>query len=254
MHISALRLDLNLPAFRVDGWIGDRLVRSFGVGIGARHAPTPTGRHLLRAITWNPGGSAGGGDGEHPAGRRPAGRDRVRLELGGGLSIRGVPDLTCAGRAASSVCPVMRDDDAIALARLVHSWASEVTAAALDTLVHDPERRHAFDLPRTVPVTLRYDLVEVRAGRLLSYPDVYGAGKEARRALAVNLLERVGGEGIAVDELRLTELLRRGGDRFTSIPLDELLAPGAPVVGEEWSEGAGGDRRTPRRLAALPTP
>ena len=45
---STLRLVVNIPAYRLDVFDGDRLVTSYPVTVGQPHEPTPSGRFHLK--------------------------------------------------------------------------------------------------------------------------------------------------------------------------------------------------------------
>ncbi|MBL8959400.1 MAG: L,D-transpeptidase, partial [Gemmatimonadetes bacterium] len=51
---GTLRLDVNVPAYRLDAWRDSTLVGTWAVSIGARPWKTPTGMHAAVAVEWNP--------------------------------------------------------------------------------------------------------------------------------------------------------------------------------------------------------
>ena len=51
---SPLRLDINLPAFRLDAYIGDSLVRTIPIAVGMPAYKSPRGEFAITSIEWNP--------------------------------------------------------------------------------------------------------------------------------------------------------------------------------------------------------
>src|SRR6478672_7224839 len=51
---SELRLVVNLPAYRLDAYLGDSLVRTIPVAVGKPGFETPRGEFAITSIEWNP--------------------------------------------------------------------------------------------------------------------------------------------------------------------------------------------------------
>ena len=51
---QTIRLDLNVPAYRLSVLRGDTVVRMFRVAVGMRAFPTPVGTLEISDVTWNP--------------------------------------------------------------------------------------------------------------------------------------------------------------------------------------------------------
>jgi hypothetical protein len=51
---SALRIDINIPAFRLDAYVGDSLVRRIPIAVGMPSFKSPRGEFAVESIEWNP--------------------------------------------------------------------------------------------------------------------------------------------------------------------------------------------------------
>lgn len=49
-----LHLVVNIPAYRLDAYVSDSLVRSIGVAPGMPNYPTPRGEFQITSVEWNP--------------------------------------------------------------------------------------------------------------------------------------------------------------------------------------------------------
>jgi hypothetical protein len=227
---NSLSLRLNVPAFRLEAAEGERTVREIRVAVGTPDHPTPTGEFLVTRVIWNPWWIpppfewAKDERVTPPGPTNPTGR--VKLYFGEYLYLHGTPDEAGLGQAASHGCVRMRNADVLALARLVHLHASPgLPPAVLDTLAADSGRTRSFVLDAPVPLSIRYDLVEVRGGRIEIHADVYGRHQVgAGDVLAA--LERAGIDPDQVDADQLRSALRAPPP--VAIPLSGILRRGAP--------------------------
>src|SRR5688500_4424149 len=67
-HVSPLRLEINVPAYRLDAFVGGERVATYPVTIGKRWEPTDPGHYQIRSVVWTPWWHP-------PANRRP--KDKV---------------------------------------------------------------------------------------------------------------------------------------------------------------------------------
>jgi hypothetical protein len=152
---------------------------------------------------------------------------RVKFNAGGLLYIHGTPDTTSLGRAASHGCLRISNADAIELARLIHRHASVGPGPEeLRSLQQNPSRTRTFTLAEPVPLTIVYQVAEVRDASLVLHPDVYA--RLGTSGAFSQALDALGGAGFAserVDRKRLEELVRAGARATVSAPIDALLAP-----------------------------
>lgn len=221
-------LVLNIPAYRLDVVRDGAIVATFGVAVGMRKYPTPTGDFEVTRIIWNPWWYppdrewAAGERVTPPGPRNPMGR--VKLLMRGPYYLHGSPFESSIGTAASHGCLRMRNRDAIALARLLQqSTAAPITESDVDALTTRSRRTREVTLPRPVPLHLAYQVVEVRRDSVLVHRDVYRRGTSATRRRAIDALARAGVDARRVDAAVLDSLLRAGRASHASMPLDELL-------------------------------
>lgn len=173
-----LEIVVNIPAYRLDAVLDGKVVASFPVTVGAPHQPTPDGRFVIDRLVWNPWWHP-------PAHRRPKDRvtppgprnpmGRVKLHFAAGLYfIHGTAKTGELERATSRGCIRLANEDAIALAALVHEHAGpELPQKQLDRLVGNPRATGHFTLDRPVRLRIVYELVETRQAELDLHTDVY---------------------------------------------------------------------------------
>lgn len=194
---SGLRVEINLPAYSLRLYDGERLVMERPVTIGSPGHPTPVGQWQVRRLIWNPRWMPPPSMDAGRAGPMPPGPDnpmgKVKLPLTGAIYLHGTSRHRQLGRPASHGCIRLANADARALAnhlqrRLLDPDTREGIVQRRQT---SPDRPVAVRLPDPVPVRVRYEplVLDGRAGVL--YPDVYGRLEEPRaylqRALARGL-------------------------------------------------------------------
>lgn len=204
-----LHLVVNIPAFRLDVYENGSLQTSYPVTVGKPRDPTPTGHYKLQKVVWNPWWHP-------PYNRRPKDKvtppgpnnpmGKVKLYFADMYYLHGTPKEHEIGAPASRGCVRLRNDDAIALAKLVHRYGmAPLPDGKMDELVSTRSwRTHAYPLTEAVPVDIVYELVEVRDGELVVYPDFYRDARLPLTDLAARALEaagysrdRVDGEALA---------------------------------------------------------
>jgi murein L,D-transpeptidase YcbB/YkuD len=162
-----------------------------------------------------------------PGWSNPVGR--VKLHVTGLVFLHGTPFEDSRGTAASHACVRLANADAIALARLVHSYAGPpMPDTVLDELIADTSATRTVVLSRTVPVDFEYSLAEVREDDLVLYPDVYRfAGKRVPSVeeQAVRALRAARGDSAAINLARLRTLARAARRASARLPLDSLFTP-----------------------------
>lgn len=232
---AVLRLEVNLPAFRVDVWSDSGRVRSYRVAVGARQFRTPTGDFELKRIVWNPWWVPPASDWARDEKVTPPGPNnpmgRVKLYFGPMYYLHGTPSRSSIGTAASHGCIRMLDEHAIELARLVQSvTGAAITSEAVDSLVDERRETREVLVPQTVDVQIVYRLVELRDDSLLVHPDVYRTRSwSSVKQLALEALWQGGVDTSAVNATVLGALLRAGRSHHTQLSLDSLLARPEPA-------------------------
>jgi murein L,D-transpeptidase YcbB/YkuD len=223
--VDSLSLRLNIPAYRLEVVEGERIVREIQVAVGTPDHPTPIGDFRVTSLVWNPWWIPPPFDWAKDEKATPPGPNnptgRVKLFFGYYLFLHGTPDEASLGQAASHGCVRMRNADAIALARTVHAHASpNLPAAVLDTLEANTRRTRSIGLEVPVPLSIRYDLVEVRGGRIEVHVDIYGSGAAGADEV-VAVLGRAGVDPGDVDPDELRAALRAPPP--LEIPLSRIL-------------------------------
>lgn len=232
---APLRVEVNLPAFRVDVWSGDGdRVASYRTCVGASDFPTPVGSFEIYRVVWNPwwippaSPWAAGKTTMPPGPKNPMGR--AKIEFRPLYFLHGTPDTTTLGCAASHGCLRLSNEDAVDLARRVHSAGRPgTTEEELDGLAAETERSRTIELERRVPLEIAYRVAEVEGGELLLHADIYdrvGGGREAIERAIVVELARVGYPLEAIDLSGVKSAARslpmRGAPPIR-IPLDVLV-------------------------------
>ena len=175
-----LRLEVNLPAFELRLFRGNQLLRRFPMGIGLKSWPAPPGVRVTQEIVWNPEWAPPDSPWATPELiRRLRARGeilgRLKIPLGGEILIHGTSRPTDLGRAVSHGCLRLLNRDIRQLARLlVEETGAEASMARIRRA--ETERRYSYRvaLPKPVVVVICYEPVLVRAGKVVTYPDVYG--------------------------------------------------------------------------------
>ncbi len=224
-----LAISINLPAYRLDVRDGDS-TWSYGVAIGLRRYPTPRGSFAISEVTWNPGWVPPASDwarDERPQGPGPDNpMGRVKLRLTDLVFVHGTPLEGSLGSAASHACVRMANADAIALARRVLRRAAPgVADATVDSLLADSTRTRTVGVRWPVPVTVRYELAEVRRDTLWAYPDVYAVRGASARADALRALADAGADTLRVDAAVLDSLVRAARRRAAGVLVADVIRP-----------------------------
>lgn len=229
-HSAELRLDINIPAYRLEVYQDSTRVRQYVVAVGEAAFPTPIGQFAVTWIEWNPWWVPPSVDWANadtvtpPGPQNPMGR--VKLWFYGDYFIHGTAEVTTVGTAASHGCVRLANADAVNLAVLVHRFASlSLAQTDLERLAAgnqgDGTRRIVLD--EAVPLVVRYDVVEIERDRLVIYEDLYGLVSEPLVTHVLRTLLRRGYDTAGVNVARIQTALERH-DRPAVVPLIELLS------------------------------
>ncbi|HET7276178.1 MAG TPA: L,D-transpeptidase [Longimicrobiaceae bacterium] len=204
---GGLRLDLNIPALRLNVYEGDHLVRSYPVAVGMPGHDTPTGSFTITHAQWNPWWRpparewAKNEKDTPPGPNNPMGR--VKLFFAPYYFIHGSPEEASIGTPASHGCVRMLNRHAIELARLVHSYAApSITEDDIDGILSNSRRTRRVGFDNTIPLVIRYDPVVVADGELRVYPDFYGYNAIHTEGVYQALLRA----GYDVDDVRAEDI------------------------------------------------
>ncbi len=222
-----LRVVVNIPAYRLEAFVGDSMVMTMPVAPGMPRYRTPRGSFAITRIEWNPWWIPPKSPWAAKEKTTPPGPDnpmgRVKLNFGALYFLHGSPFEKSIGTAASHGCIRLRNADAIALARLVHGFGTPALSPdSVDAVATDTSTR-AFTLDVPVSVDVRYDLVEVRAGRVFVYRDIYGLSIRSLHDEITTVLAERGIDTTRVNEARLRAFARTPPSRWRSIALDSLV-------------------------------
>lgn len=229
-HESPLRLDINLPAFRLDAYIGDSLVRTIPIAVGMPAYKSPRGEFAITSIEWNPwwippkSPWAAKEKVTPPGPGNPMGR--VKLNFRELYFLHGTPLDASIGSAASHGCIRLHNADAIALAMLVHRYGTpslsdeDVARLVADTAT----RRVVVDQP--VPIVLRYETVEIRHDSVFVYRDIYKLERVGAAVAVGEKLVEYGVDAASIDTARVRAITRSIPRRGRGVPIAQLTDGG----------------------------
>jgi len=223
-----LRVVVNIPAYRLEAFVGDSVVMTMRVAPGMPRYRTPRGSFAITRVEWNPwwippkSPWAVKEKTTAPGPDNPMGR--VKLNFDALYFLHGSPFEKSIGTAASHGCIRLKNNDAIDLARLVHRFGATTLAAdATERIATDTATTRTVVLDEPVPLEIRYDLAEVRDGRVMVYRDIYHLATRPLRAEVYAALAARGIDTTSVDAATLTALVRRIGSAGKSVALDSLV-------------------------------
>jgi murein L,D-transpeptidase YcbB/YkuD len=237
---AQLRIDINIPANRLQVLDGDSVIRTYPVSVGKAGHDTPDGEFTIGRAEWNPSwrppeGREWARDAQFtpPGPNNPMGR--VKLFFAPLYYIHGTPDSASIGQPASHGCVRMRNRDVIALARLLHQHAEPTVAPAeIDAILRRSGTTRWSTFRAPVPLTIRYDPVVIEGDELSVYPDVYDRSRVHTEGVIQALLA-AGYEARSIDRQQVRDVLRRAGraegtftikvaDAFTGLRRADLAA------------------------------
>ena len=205
-----LKITINVPAFRMTLWQGDREIKTYPIGVGMAEWPIFIGRREASSIEWNPvwippssdwidaGSSVKPGEVILPTDRRnPLGK--VKMPLGYGYLIHQAKGPGDMGSLVSHGCVrVMQADLYDLTEKIVAGRGLDVTPAQIASAKRTKKTLIA-PLEPVIPVEITYDTLVVESVRLHIYPDVYSQ----RKNTIANLREELKTSG--VDDSNLSD-------------------------------------------------
>lgn len=236
-----MRIVVNLPAYRLDAYVNDTLMLTMPIAPGMPRYQTPRGTFAVTSIDWNPWWippDSPWAAKEKPMGPGPTNpMGRVKLNFQPLYFLHGSPFEKSIGTAASHGCVRLKNEDAMALARLVLRFGAPTRAdAEIERLATDTATTRRIELDQPVPVEIRYDLVEVLDGWLSVYRNIYGLAAHPLRDQVYDALAAYGIDASHVDSARVRALVRRVPAEGRSILLDSLVRGG---LAPNASDGTG---------------
>lgn len=222
-----MRIVVNIPAYRVDAYVDDTLARTMPIAVGMRGFRTPRGRFEVTSVEWNPwwipppNPWARKEKVTPPGPTNPMGRVKINFEPL--YFLHGSPARQSIGSAASHGCLRMLNEDAIELARMVHRFGTPaMTPDDVEQLATSTTTR-LIRLESPIPIELRYDLAEIRDGRVRVYRDVYGLATRPLRDEVYVALAEHGIDTTRVDSSRVRSLVRRVAPSGSSLAIDSIM-------------------------------
>lgn len=214
---AQLRIDVNLPANRLQVLDGDSVLRTYHVSVGMPGNDTPDGEFTITRAEWNPSWRPPENrewtrDAQFtpPGPNNPMGR--VKLFFAPLYYIHGTPDTANIGQAASRGCIRMRNRDVIALARLLHEHAQPTVAPAeIGAILRRSGTTRWSTFRAPVPLTLRYEPVVIQGDELRVYPDVYERSRIHTESVIQALLA-AGYDARSIDRQQVRAVLRRAAE------------------------------------------
>lgn len=204
-----IRITVNVPAFQLTLWQGDKEVKSFHVGVGRKNYPIPTGARTADKIILNPDWIPPDSEWVRSAGIEPYERipasspdnplGKIKIPLGQAYLLHEAQGASDIGNLVSHGCVrVLRDDifdltGMIAAARNLPVSNREIEAARKDS------KRRVIELEGEIPVDINYDTMVVEGGVLHIYPDVYQQKTNTVEELRAEL------EGYQIDVSKLDD-------------------------------------------------
>lgn len=229
-----MRIVVNIPAYRLDAYVGDSLARTLPIAPGMPRYRTPRGEFAITSIQWNPWWIPPDSPWARKEKPMPPGptnpMGRVKLNFEPLYYIHATPFENSIGSAASHGCMRMKTADAIDLARLAHRFGTpSMPADEVERFVMDTVTTRTVPLEAPIPISIRYDLVDVRDGSVTVYRDIYELATRSLRDAVYSALGASGVDTLRVDPQRVRELVRRVPRAGRSATVDALLRPEAPL-------------------------
>lgn len=211
---AQLRIDINIPANRLQVFDGDSVIRTYRVSVGLPGHDTPDGEFTIGRAEWNPSWRppenrewARDARFTPPGPNNPMGR--VKLFFMPLYYIHGTPDSASIGQAASHGCIRMRNRDVIALARLLHEHAEPTVAPSeIDGILRRSGTTRWSTFRAPVPLVIRYEPVVIEGDELTVYPDVYDRSRIHTEGVIQALLA-AGYDARSIDRQQIRAVLRR---------------------------------------------
>lgn len=218
---------INIPAYRLEAYEGDSVVRTARIAVGMPGYRSPRGTFAISSVDWNPRWippDRPWAAKEKPMAPGPANpMGRVKLNFEPLYFLHGTPLVASIGSAASHGCIRMANEDAVTLALFVLGADSARVADSTDGVIPPEDgRTRRVALERPVPLELRYDLVEVRGDDLAVYRDIYGLATRPLRADVYAALAARGVDTLSLDSARVRAAVRGVPRQGRVVAIDSL--------------------------------
>jgi len=254
---SDIHITVNVPAFQLTFWQGNKEVKLYQIGIGRKEFPLPSGLRFAKEVIFNPewippdsswveehdvvpGERVEADDPRNPLGK-------VKIPLGnGGILIHQAFKPGDLGHLVSHGCVRLKLDELYGLIdQIITARSLSVSKQKLDQAKNNKDR---FVIKLDVPlvVDINYDTQVVEGGVLHLYPDVYNKKTNTVENLRAELKDN------GVDESKLDDkTLQQMLDRVTMseefvVSLADIRAGRALATGKTQPlTGASVSKKTP---------
>jgi lipoprotein-anchoring transpeptidase ErfK/SrfK len=214
-----LRITINIPAFQLTLWQGDKEIETYPIGIGQKKYPLPSGNRVARELILNPdwvppdvewvrkenvepGEPIEAGNPKNPLGD-------FKIPIGGeGILIHEARKVSDLGNLVSHGCARLTEKDFLDfIEKIAVAQELPLTVDEIRKIMATDQRKDiAFKKP--IPVDISYDTAVVEGGTLHLYPDVYDKGTATVENVRQELAES-GVDSAQVDDQTLAEMLKR---------------------------------------------
>lgn len=215
-------ITVNVPAFTMTLWQGNKEIKTYYVGVGRKNYPIPVGLRTADKIIINPDWIPPDSEwvrrssSVEPYERIPADDPlnplgKVKIPLGDAYLLHEAESPKDLGNLVSHGCVRVLRDDLFDLTELIVKALNlpvsrnEISARRKDT------KREVIELGGEIPVDINYDSMVVESGILSIYPDVY----DRKTNTIENLRAELTANGIDASVFS-SEDLRAAIDRVTS--------------------------------------
>jgi hypothetical protein len=228
-----VRITVNVPAFTMTLWQGNKEIKTTFVGVGRKSYPIPVGMRSADKIILNPDWippnsewvrksssvepyeRISADDPDNPLGK-------IKIPLGQAYLLHEAQSASDIGNLVSHGCVrVMRDDLFDVTSMIARARSLSVSAAEIASARKNSDRR-VIDLNGDVPVDINYDTMVVEKGVLNIYPDVYERNVNTVANLRAKL-EQFGVDVAKLDDATLQEMLGKvSSDERYAVPIAEI--------------------------------
>lgn len=217
--MGGVRITVNVPAFLLTLWQGNKEIKTYYVGVGRKKFPIPIGLRSADKIIVNPDWIPPDSEwvrkssSVEPYQKIPASDPlnplgKIKIPLGDAYLLHEAESPKDLGNLVSHGCVrVLRDDLFDLTGKIIEAENLAFTESELKAARHNSVRK-VIDLNGKMPVDINYDTMVVEKGILSVYPDVYERGTNTVENLRT-AFEGYGVEAANLDDKTLQEVLSR---------------------------------------------
>lgn len=230
-----LRITVNVPAFLLTLWQGDKEIKTYYVGVGRKNFPIPAGMREAEKIILNPDWIPPDSEwvrkssSVEPYERIPASSSnnplgKIKIPLGDAYLLHEAESAEDIGNLVSHGCVRVMRNDLFDLTKLIIQGRNlQFSQSELDAAKNDSKRR-VIELGSDLPVDINYDSMVVENGVLTIYPDVYEKKTNTVEELRAEL-ENYKIDVSKIDDATLKQMIDKvNKDQKFSVSLEDIRA------------------------------